>query len=214
MRLKNNVSVIVLSWSVLILIVLISALMYLYKISDTVRDFAISNAKTQLQYEANDAVLNIFTHNDMLYSDIAHITKNKNSEITGIEIDAKNANIIKSKILLEIDKRIPKKEIYTVGIPLGTIMFNNVIGGLGPEVAFKSQISSGCNIDFNSSFESVGVNQTRHKIILDVTLSGVILILGKQNDYSVKTTFIVAETIISGHIPQSYANFQNSDNKQ
>ena len=205
MRKRSNFSVIIISWLLLFLIVLVSVFLYLIRIRNSVSDFAVSNAKTELQNKANEAVLDVLSQQNISYSDIAHITRNTNGEITGIEIDSNNTNILKSKILLYINKSIPKEEIYKVGIPLGTIVFNNFLGGVGPRITFNSQISSGCNIDFKSNFESVGVNQTRHRIILDVTLSGVILILGKQQGYTTKTTFIVSETIISGQTPQTYA---------
>ena len=206
MRLKKNISVILIAWSILIVFLFTISFLYLLRIRETVSDFAISNAKTDLQNKANEAVVSVLSTENIEYNDISHIMTNADNDIKGIEIDGKNANLLKSKILISINKSIPQKEIYTVDIPLGTVLCNNVFGGGGPTVPFNSQISSGCNIDFKSDYESVGVNQTRHRIVLDVNLSGVILILGKQKSYSTKTTFIIAETIISGTTPQTFAN--------
>ena len=206
MRLRNRFLVVPIAWITLITVVFVILSFYLLRIRNTVSDFAISNAKTELQNAANEAVLSVLSQENIEYNDISHLTMNSNNAITGIEIDAKNTNILKSKILLKINRSIPQKEIYPVDIPVGTLVCNNVFGGAGPTVPFNSQISSGCNIDFKSDFESVGVNQTRHRIVLDVTLSGVILILGKQNGYQTKTSVIIAETIISGNTPQTFAN--------
>ncbi|MBR3300851.1 MAG: hypothetical protein IKI68_05125 [Clostridia bacterium] len=206
MRLRNRFFVVIIAWITLITVVFVILSFYLLRIRNTVSDFAISNAKTELQNAANEAVLSVLSQENIEYNDISHLTMNSNNAITGIEIDAKNTNILKSKILLKINRSIPQKEIYPVDIPLGTIVCNNVFGGAGPTIPFNSQISSGCNIDFKSDFESVGVNQTRHRIVLYVTLSGVILILGKQNGYQTKTSVILAETIISGNTPQTFAN--------
>lgn len=206
MRLRNRFFVVLIAWITLITVVFVILSFYLLRIRNTVSDFAISNAKTELQNAANEAVLSVLSQENIEYNDISHLTMNSNNAITGIEIDAKNTNILKSKILLKINRSIPQKEIYPVDIPVGTLVCNNVFGGAGPTIPFNSQISSGCNIDFKSDFESVGVNQTRHRIVLDVTLSGVILILGKQNGYQTKTSVIIAETIISGNTPQTFAN--------
>ena len=206
MRLRNRFFVVLIAWITLITVVFVILSFYLLRIRNTVSDFAISNAKTELQNAANEAVLSVLSQENIEYNDISHLTMNSNNAITGIEIDAKNTNILKSKILLKINRSIPQKEIYPVDIPVGTLVCNNVFGGAGPTIPFNSQISSGCNIDFKSDFESVGVNQTRHRIVLDVTLSGVILILGMQNGYQTKTSVILAETIISGNTPQTFAN--------
>lgn len=206
MRLRNRFFVVLIAWITLITVVFVILSFYLLRIRNSVSDFAISNAKTELQNAANEAVLSVLSQENIEYNDISHLTMNSNNAITGIEIDAKNTNILKSKILLKINRSIPQKEIYPVDIPVGTLVCNNVFGGAGPTIPFNSQISSGCNIDFKSDFESVGVNQTRHRIVLDVTLSGVILILGKQNGYQTKTSVILAETIISGNTPQTFAN--------
>lgn len=46
--------------------------------------------------------------------------------------------------------------------------------------------------------------------MLNVNLSGVVLFLGKHSCYSVKTKYILAETVIVGHSPQSFAEISDA----
>ncbi len=209
MKKFNNISVIIISWSILFIIVVFSLLFCLLRIKSAVNDFVVSNAKSDLQYIANESIAEILEKENISYSDITVIDYAEDNSIKGIKIEPSKTNILKSKISNRIYKSIPKEEIYKVHIPLGTIIANDYLGGLGPKITFNSQISSGCVVDFESDFESVGINQTRHRIYLSIKLSGVILILGKHYNYQIKNKVIVAETVIVGNIPQSYADIND-----
>ncbi|MNV98352.1 Sporulation protein YunB [compost metagenome] len=67
---------------------------------------------------------------------------------------------------------------------------------------------------FNSEFEQAGVNQTRHRIFLDVVCKVKIIAPFYINTQEYKNEIIVAETIIVGDTPATYYNINglNSDN--
>ncbi len=206
MKIRSNTKIIAASWISLILIVLITIGIFLFRLEPLITDFAISNAKSDLLNTANKSVISVLENSNVTYDNLSHINRDKNNKITGIEVDTKNINLLKSKISVLIDKEILKKEIYIVKIPLGTLISNEYFGGFGPKIKFYSQLSNGCRVDFKSSFTSTGINQTRHRIIINVTLSGVILILNKHSNFSVSTSYIAAETIIVGTVPKTYAS--------
>lgn len=206
MKIRSNTKIIAASWISLILIVLITIGIFLFRLEPLIADFAISNAKSDLLNTANKSVISVLENSNVTYDNLSHINRDKNNKITGIEVDTKNINLLKSKISVLIDKEILKKEIYIVKIPLGTLISNEYFGGFGPKIKFYSQLSNGCRVDFKSSFTSTGINQTRHRIIINVTLSGVILILNKHSNFSVSTSYIAAETIIVGTVPETYAS--------
>ena len=206
MKIRSNTKIIAASWISLILIVLITIGIFLFRLEPLITDFAISNAKSDLLNTANKSVISVLENSNVTYDNLSHINRDKNNKITGIEVDTKNINLLKSKISVLIDKEILKKESYIVKIPLGTLISNEYFGGFGPKIKFYSQLSNGCRVDFKSSFTSTGINQTRHRIIINITLSGVILILNRHRSFSVSTSYIAAETIIVGAVPETYAS--------
>ena len=61
--------------------------------------------------------------------------------------------------------------------------------------------------NFSSKFVSAGINQTKHQIILTVDVYVSILLPGFTTATKVSNSFIVAETVIIGSVPESYTYF-------
>ena len=69
------------------------------------------------------------------------------------------------------------------------------------------------NADLKSTFESVGVNQSKHQIDLKFNINVVIVIPDIQIKHTVSSTVPVAQTVIVGEVPQSYTNVTTSPQK-
>lgn len=69
-------------------------------------------------------------------------------------------------------------------------------------------LSGNVNADFKSSFESAGINQTKHQIYLNIHTSVYSFLPGFNTTTDVETNVPVAETIIVGAVPQVVANLK------
>ena len=61
--------------------------------------------------------------------------------------------------------------------------------------------------NFRNAFTSAGINQTKHQIILTVDVSVSVLLPGFRTATKVSNSFIVAETVIVGTVPDTYTYF-------
>lgn len=66
------------------------------------------------------------------------------------------------------------------------------------------------NCDFVSFFQSAGINQTLHKIYIDVYADVSIVTPIDQPTIQVKAEVLVCENLIVGKIPQTYLNLYDS----
>ena len=66
------------------------------------------------------------------------------------------------------------------------------------------------NVSVKDQFEQAGINQTRHRIYLQVNspIRMAVPLIGKE--INVVTTIPMAETIIVGEVPDTYVNFNGS----
>ena len=60
-------------------------------------------------------------------------------------------------------------------------------------------------MDFKSEFVSAGINQTKHKLYLEVNSEVLAFIPGYPVNTVVKTSILIAETIIVGEVPAVFA---------
>jgi sporulation protein YunB len=71
------------------------------------------------------------------------------------------------------------------------------------------QPAGSVNTTYRSDFKSAGINQTRHIIYLDVTINLQVVIPLARNSISTKSSIPIAESIIIGKVPGTYANLEN-----
>ncbi|MDE6280627.1 MAG: sporulation protein YunB, partial [Oscillospiraceae bacterium] len=60
--------------------------------------------------------------------------------------------------------------------------------------------------DYTNSFTSAGVNQTLHRVCLDITATIYLFLPGEVLPVTVSSSVCVAETVIVGETPDTYLN--------
>ncbi|MNI76096.1 Sporulation protein YunB [compost metagenome] len=94
-----------------------------------------------------------------------------------------------------------------IKIPIGYISKNVILSNLGPSVKVRMLPIGSVKTNYISEFESAGINQTRHKIYLEVETSIKVIIATKSDEVQIKNTIPVAETIIVGKVPTTNLDF-------
>ena len=62
-----------------------------------------------------------------------------------------------------------------------------------------------------SRFESCGINQTRHQILLSVEVQAGAILSQYRVDVEVPTEYVLAETVLVGSVPDSYTHVLTDD---
>ena len=190
---------------VLLCLILIFAVCFI-SVKPFVFTYAKSEAETIILNAANEAVLNVLSENGISYNEISNVSRNSDGTITGIEIDTQKVNLLKSQISNEISKIIAANNKYELYIPVGTLFGNEYTTGYGPKVRFKMQLTETAIVDFESGFQSAGINNVLHQIIIKIDVNASVLMMGCTDGFSVSTTAIAAQTVIAGSVPDSFTN--------
>ena len=152
----------------------------------------------------NSAVDDVFVKEE--YQSLAKIMENSSENIKAIETDTAKINRLKSAIIKSMQKNIDSHKSDTVYVPLGSCSNLYFLAGLGPKVPIRIYPVSIVNADFKESFDSVGINQVKHKLYLDVSMKmSFVGMMFAQSD-TVETSVLLNETIIVGDTPTYYGN--------
>lgn len=152
----------------------------------------------------NSAVDDVFVKEE--YQSLAKIMENSSENIKAIETDTAKINRLKSAIIQSMQKNIDSHKSDTVYVPLGSCSNLYFLAGLGPKVPIRIYPVSIVNADFKESFDSVGINQVKHKLYLDVSMKmSFVGMMFAQAD-TVETSVLLNETIIVGDTPTYYGN--------
>ena len=193
-------------WLIVIFCLFLVFVICIISVKPFVFTYAKSEAETIILNAANQAVLNVLSQNDITYSDISIISRDQNGNIVGIEIDTQKVNLLKSSLSNEISRIVSTKNKYDLYIPIGTLFGNEYTTGYGPKIKFKMQLTETAILDFESRFESAGINNVLHQIIIKIDVNASVLMMGCTEGFSVSTTALAAQTVIAGAVPDSFTN--------
>ena len=123
-------------------------------------------------------------------------------------------NKLAAEVALTVQQKMQKigsEENNNIRIPLGNILGSQLLAQYGPKVKVRVTTIGRVNVDFYTEFEQSGINQTRHKIYLQVNTQVKTVIPFTSQTMPVQSTVPIAETIIVGRVPENYVNVPKQD---
>ena len=85
------------------------------------------------------------------------------------------------------------------------------MSGWGPNIKVKIIPVGSVSINFSDEFKQAGINQTRHKIYMEMQTQVRIVVPLGSDIINVATKVPITETIIIGDVPDTYVNVDNED---
>lgn len=150
----------------------------------------------------NQSVYEVLEETGIDSESLETINCSSGNRITSVTSDAVMTNRLKTAVTLRIQNRLSEISSRRVDIPLGTLIGSELTNGQGPSLPIYISLSGSVTSDFESSFESGGLNQTVHKLSIVVTTELHIMLPLGTADTTVTTSVLVGETVIVGDVPQ------------
>lgn len=178
----------------------------LYFFDKNILPAVLTIGEEQLKREAteiiNETALDIYS-NQFDYSDMIISEKDNDGNITMLRADTVKLNYLASKLILASNDKLGELQEVGLNVPLGYMTKNLVFYNLGPKINIKMTQVGNITSNYESVFESAGINQTRHKIYLNVNMKMKIVVPLNTKDVEIACQIPVAETIIVGKIPNT-----------
>lgn len=163
-----------------------------------------NKAKSIATIITNDETTNAIR--DYKYSDFIIIHKDVSGNIIMLESNMKNINIVISDVAYRIQKNINNMQDEKVTLNLGTFTGVSILSGIGFRVPIRISTIGNVKTDIRSEFTSQGINQTLHRLYLQIDCEISILTPFNTINESISNQLILAENIIVGEIPDAYYN--------
>ena len=145
------------------------------------------------------------------YDDLCTISKDTNGNITMLSSNVLLINEIVSNITLKIQEELSKKENSSFDVKLGSFTGIKILSGRGPNVNVKIVTVGGLETELKSEFVTSGINQTIHRIYLQISCNISILTPFETKEEKIVNQVLLAEAVIVGTTPSTYYNFDNTN---
>ena len=160
----------------------------------------------------NDAVY--YTLSDEIrYEDLVKLTRNEGGEIIAVAANPLKINKIARDTASISQSNLKNLSLNGIPVPLGALTGIEAFAGVGPNIHFRIIPVSSVTCGFSSTFESVGINQTKHSIYLNVIADISIVMPSRTENFAVRTDVLVGEWVIVGNIPDVYLQSDVFGNK-
>jgi len=193
----------------LVLSVYLIALLEL-RLRPVAEQLAVRQVNNRVTAQVNAAVSGLQAGGDRLIE----IQRGEDGTITAVTSDMDQLNRIRAQGVQVALDAIAAIDVQTLGIPLGSLFDFDLLWAKGPEVEVHSLVAGTVNTEIYSDFRSAGINQTLHRILLELEIPLTVLLPGSRVETTVCVTVCAAETVIVGRVPQTYLNMAGGNTNE
>ncbi len=160
----------------------------------------------------NDAVFYTLS-DEMRYDDLVTVLRNEAGDIVSFSANPLKINKIARDTASISQSNLKNLSLNGIPIPLGALTGIEALAGLGPSIHFRIIPVSSVSCGFSSVFDSVGINQTKHSIYLNVIADISIVMPSRTKNFAVSTQILVGESVIVGKVPDTFLQSDIFGNK-
>ena len=190
--------------TVLLLIFFLLFLSLRSKYRDVVEELAQTQVKNTTSDLTNDAIAKQIAAGNIAYDRIVFFEKDLEGRITARKTNMREMNRLKTDILNIINDEILALDTSDIGIPLGSLFLPEFLSGKGPAIPVHILSIRNSDAVFASHFSQAGINQTLHRLNMEVSIDVAVLVLGQTTSFTMTSEVVVAETVIVGEVPQTF----------
>lgn len=164
---------------------------------------------TNLMTQAIDAAVdNCLQENHLNYADFVTVETDTAGKVTSLTSNTAANSRFKRQVVEAVIRQLSAIDSDALGVPLGSLTGHPLLSGAGPRVRVKVDSVGDVTAGYVNSFEAAGVNQTVHRVSLEITATMRLFLPGEILPVSVTSSVCVAETVIVGETPDTYLNLE------
>lgn len=140
------------------------------------------------------------------YSDIVSFVYDADGNIGALRTNPTKINTMKAAIMDLVNSRLSEMGTQKISIAIGSLTGISYLYGTGVQLSFSVKPTGVARSQLISRFESTGINQTMHSVILVVKTEISPVIPGLSDSFFVDNEFVIAQTVIVGEVPDTFSN--------
>lgn len=169
----------------------------------TVMGSAVAEVRAMCTETINSAVTAV-VGGGVEYDDLFSVVRDDAGNIEMVQANSPEINMVAREIAGLAQANLDALDLKEISIPIGTFTGLALLTGLGPDVTISVMPIGSALCDFVSYFIAAGINQTLHKIYIDVHAEISIITPLDEPTITVKAEVLVAENLIVGEVPEFY----------
>lgn len=195
------------------IILLISVLVFVifsFMVNPVIMDTVEAKSKALATRAMNSSIADVVM-NSIVYDELVTIVSDEFGNISMIQANSLEINNLNKDLAQACEERIGEYGQVGVTIPIGTFTGIPLLVGRGPRIRVKMTPIGSVVCRFLSHFESAGINQTVHKIYVNINATISVVMPLSTRSFQTVQQVLISESVIVGQVPEVYLNSDTLD---
>lgn len=168
------------------------------------------DAKEEANRVINASVDQVLADSSVNYSDLFRVTSSdtngndSENDVTMISTDTAAINMLCADISDYVTEAMSAMENDKVKVPYGATTGIGIFSNMGPPIVFKIKPIGSAEVDYDTEFNSAGINQTNYKIWLTVNITVSLVNPIYEKEMLMTRKLMLVDTVINGKVPNYY----------
>ncbi len=179
--------------------------LYFYRrsMNPIILDIAQTRLKAETTLAVNEAVCAVLA-DETDYSRFVTVEKNDQNDVVMLSANSALVNTLARSTAILTQKKIEQLKSFVVDIPIGTLSGIPLLSELGDSVCVTVSPIGNVNCTFTSAFETAGINQTLHRIYINVVCKVDLIMPTMHAEVETNTPILLCESLILGKVPNTF----------
>ena len=170
------------------------------------RTMALANVEIIAGEKISEAIEEEMVSEDYELESIISFEKDAEGRINAVKTNIVTANRLKSALSLAVLDKIGQITESDVAVPSGSLTGLALLSGRGPNIPVKTIPVGSVRTNLQSKLTNGGINQTLHRIILEITVDMNVILPRETVSSEVTMNVVVSETVIVGTVPEYFSD--------
>lgn len=189
--------------SLILLVICLFFIVFSFMVNPVIMDTVEIKSKALATRAMNDSIADVVM-NSIIYDDLVSIVSDDFGNISMIQANSLEINNLSKDLAQTCEVRIAEFGGNGVAIPLGTFTGIPLFVGRGPRIRVKMTPIGSVICKFVSHFESAGINQTVHKIYVNINATVAVVMPLSSRSFKAEQQVLISESVIVGQVPEVY----------
>lgn len=185
----------------LVLVFLLSLLFTEAAVRPEVLPLSKMEAERLLSVLSNEIIGEMADSEIYNFENFIQIRYGRDGSILSLQADTRSISQFSSDFALELNRRLTQKGKLSIRLPLGNVTGWSLFAGKGLPLSLAFYPVGSAETEVKSDFEEGGINQTLHKIYLEIRLSLVVILPGENAEIEMTQKVPLSENILLGKVP-------------
>lgn len=174
-----------------------------YLVTPLMVDISSSQIKVYGTKSMNFAITETMNQN-LSYDDLILVKTDADGRVGMIQANSVKINNISMMIERITLAHLLDSSRNAISIPLGAFSGISIFSGMGPKLKVDIYPYGEVHCRFLSQFVSAGINQTQHKIYVEIKANVNVVLPFKTLTIPMSNEVLICESVIIGEIPETY----------